>query len=132
MEPNTEYNRKQHQDSMQRKVNETIEAIRAVTDHLLTENFPTITDRMDVVEKVIVCCGGEKKVNFLEVSSDMIKIGTRIPMKANIFPFLPDDATSNDRFHKIVTKVLLCSEFVHSVRWIPQEEGACLIIALNP
>lgn len=86
-----------------------------------------IIQLMSFVEELMEACGGEKKANFLEVSRDMLRIGTRVPMKVNIFPFLRDNE-NNPRFHKVVTEVLMEMDVIERVQWIPQSNGAILLV----
>ncbi|MNN81825.1 hypothetical protein D3C81_1986870 [compost metagenome] len=85
---------------------------------------------MDFVEEAIGVCGGEKKVQFLDVSRTFIKVFTRVPMTANLFQFLPE-ADDNPRFHKVMSKILISQGFVQEIRWLPHTEGAVLLVLLT-
>jgi hypothetical protein len=86
---------------------------------------------MNFIEKLLHVCGGESKANFIEVTRDFMKLATRVPMKANLHTFLPDDDKNNPRFHKVVTQVLLEIPEIVGIRWVPQAEGTFLILSIK-
>lgn len=125
----TEYNRKKQQESMDARVREITANIARAEASLVKGEAKSLIAMMDIIENVIKVCGGESKVVFLEVTSALIRISTRVPVTANLFQFLPE-GDNNPRFHKVVTKILLLSPSVSGVRWVPAEGSAMLLIGL--
>lgn len=126
---NTEYNRKQQEISMQNRMTE-LRANISKAEALIKTIPPSVISMMDLLEIVIKACGGESKVNYLDVSKSFIKIGTRIPLTANLFTFMPE-SDDNPRFHKVVTKILILSPNVEAIRWLPVDTGALLLVSLK-
>jgi hypothetical protein len=86
---------------------------------------------MDLVEEVIRTCGGEIKLQFLDVTHNTIKACTRVSIDANLFPFM-EESDKNPRFHNKVTKLFLKMKCVTGVRWIPSEDrGMYLVLSFN-
>jgi hypothetical protein len=81
-----------------------------------------VTDRMDLIQDIIVGCGGESKVKFLDISFDFIRLYTRVPM----------DQTFGKpvTFSTLVTKKLMNTELVHGVKWVEADPmtGGCYIM----
>jgi len=124
-----EYQRKKHEEAMTEKS-------RAISHDILKfrsrckdiEGIISPLKLMDVVEDCLVSCGSEPKPHFLEVSNNFIQVYTLVKMNANIFPFYDDTHPHNDRFHKVVTKELLVTNLVESVKWLPKENGSILLV----
>jgi hypothetical protein len=117
------------QDSMMAKVNKMRDDINNCT--LMGRNLSSDSLQfMDYIENLIHACGGESKLTFLDVGRDFIKVLTRVPLNANLYQFMPE-SKENPRFHKAVTKVLLCVPVVDSIRWLPAESGALLLVKLR-
>jgi pyoverdine/dityrosine biosynthesis protein Dit1 len=131
----TEFNRKQQQESLQRKVAKTLKDINELEEQLLKEYVPgskiSIIDLMDILEDLIRVCGGERKAEFRDVTRTMVKVSTRVPIKANLFPFLAEDHEKNEKFIKVVSRILMKQSFIDGVRWIPHEEGTFLVVTLT-
>jgi hypothetical protein len=128
-ESNTSYNQKQMQDSMMTKVNQMREGINKCT--IIGQKLdadPIVF--MDYLEQLVSACGGESKITFLDVGRDFIKLSTRVPMTANLYQFMPE-SPENPRFHKTVTKILLTIPVIESIRWLPAEGGALLLVKLR-
>lgn len=93
-----------------------------------------ILGMMSIIEQTIRVCGGDKKVMFLDVSSRFIKVYTRLPIDAKIFPFLPADENM-PYFHVVVNNILLTCLNVDEIRWIPcleeQRRGSYLLVGLK-
>ena len=116
LEENTEYNRRQQanaQEARKMEINKALAKWRADTLELGTNISPIAA--MDVLEGLLRAAGGEKKGTFLEVNGSMVKMVTRVPITANLFPFLPE-SEDNPRFHTIIAKHLLLMGFVDGVR----------------
>lgn len=127
LKPDNEFYRKQAKEEELRRIKERIDGINELR-RKKDEQMKVIVF-MSHIEKLLSISGGEPKANFLEVRADLVKIGTRIPMKVNIFPFLPDNE-QNPRFHKIITEVLMEMKVVSGVRWVPQSGGVVLVVGL--
>lgn len=123
------YNNKKRQESIDAQINAKTMKINNLVVKYSTINELSIIKAMDFVEELIGSAGGESRVNFLEVDRKMIKIATRIPMKANLHPML-EEGGGNPRFHKFITQILLSMNFVDSVKWVPVESGSLVIIEL--
>lgn len=82
-----------------------------------------VTDKMDLVQDILADCGGEAKAKFLEVSTDFIKIYTRVPIDR----VLPNRPVS---FGTLFTKKMMNTEKVHSVRFLEADPklGGCFIL----
>ncbi len=82
-----------------------------------------VTDKMDLVQDILTQCGGEAKVKFLEVSTDFIKIYTRVPMDR----VLPDRPVA---FGTLFTKKLMNTDKVYGVRFQEADRvmGGCFIL----
>ncbi|WIT25893.1 hypothetical protein [Bacillus phage SPO1L1] len=85
---------------------------------------------MDHIENVIRSCGGDKQCSFLDVSRDFIKIHSRITTKISVFPVVEENQ-NNPRVHKRVAEILMGLDQVQSVRWIPREDGAFLLVTFD-
>uniref|UniRef100_A0AAU8BBE8 Uncharacterized protein n=1 Tax=Bacillus phage Adastra TaxID=3143958 RepID=A0AAU8BBE8_9CAUD len=90
----------------------------------------SLNDMMDHIENVIRSCGGDQKCSFLDVSRDFIKVHSRITTKINVFPMVEENQ-NNPRVHKKVAKILMSLGQIQSVRWIPREDGAFLIVSFD-
>lgn len=127
--PDTEFYHRQQQESQNKKIQE----MRLSIEKLMLERHSVDADIvywMDFIERVVYTCGGESKVTFLDVGNDFIKIETRVPLNANLYQFLAE-SPENPRFHKVVTKILLKSERIKNVRWLPRERGALMLVTFN-
>ena len=127
MLPDTSYNRKLQQESMNKRKQEILENINALKTDLPTREGLSIVELMDLLEKVVKMCGGEAKLEFLDVGLTFIKAHTRVPLSANLFPFL-DESEDNPRFHKIITQLLIGMKQTSGVRWVPTEDRGAYII----
>ena len=85
---------------------------------------------MDTIEAIIYKSGGEPKLQFLEVTRNMIRVYTRISIDINMYPFLPEDL-SNHRLHKYITMQLLKLCCIQGIRWIPNERGCQIILTIK-
>jgi hypothetical protein len=129
--PDTEYNRKMQEESKNRQAQEIVKKISILEKKLLAQSNLTVVNVMDLIEEVVSTCGGESKLTFNDVSYDFIRVHTRVPMSANLFPFM-SESPNNPRFHKVVTKLLLMIDGVRGVRWLPSEErGSYIVISLK-
>jgi len=130
--PNTTYNLKQAEESQRKVVEERIQAITAHERKIkgLSKNL-TLMDFMDIVEETVRVCGGEPKAEFREVSSELVRVFTRVPIDANLFTFLPPGG-ENTKFNKAVTKLLLNVPRVMGVRWIPEGRECHILVFISP
>jgi len=105
------------------------DAIEQVEEKIKIENNSdlSIFDVMDLLELIVSSCGGESRVSFIEVSEEFIRIATRLPIEANLYPFMPIDE-GNPRANKVFIKLALSIKVVKSVRWIPNGEAGSQII----
>lgn len=126
----TTYNRKVQKQQLEEQVRRRIIEIQGYKEKARNKHFE-YTELMDFVELVIGACGGEKKANFVEASRDFMRLKTRVPLSANLFPFLPEDDKRNIRIHKMITKILLEVKQILGVRWVPAEEGCYLILSVR-
>lgn len=127
----TAYNRKKQEEAMEARKQEIVVAVSKLEKEAIQlPNVLPITEAMNWIEKAVKACGGEQKVTYLDVTHTFIKVFTRVPMQANLFQFLPE-AEDNPRFHKTMTKLLLQMPFVTGVRWIPNEQGAALLVDIK-
>lgn len=131
----TTYNRNKQKEAMDARVAEIAKNIAEM--ERMGRTLPHtvgVISAMDFIEKCLVACGGEPKVQFLEASSmpngGFIRILSRVPLTANIFPFKPE-GEDNPRYHKVVTKLLLQQKFVSGVKWVPNDSGAVLMVELT-
>ncbi|APZ82395.1 hypothetical protein [Bacillus phage SPO1L4] len=104
------------------------QAIERVSE---VKKVDTLNGMMDHVERVIHACGGDQRCSFLDVSRDFIKIHSRITSKMNVFPDTSVPDSENPRIHKTVAKILMDLEQIQSVRWLPREDGAFLIVSFD-
>lgn len=125
----TSYNKRMQEESLVARENEMRSAIAKLETKLsgTRQMDLPVTDLMDLMEETIRACGGESKLVFLEVSSEVIIAQTRVPLTANLFQFRPESDT-NIRFHKVVTKLILQIWKVHGVRWIAGEDRSSTLI----
>ena len=129
--PNTEYNRKMQEENKNKQVQEILRKISILENELIAQNNVSVIKMMDLIEKVVSTCGGESKLQFNDVSYDFIRVHTRVPMSANLFPFM-GESPDNPRFHKVVTKLLLLIDGVRGVRWLPSEDrGSNIVVSLK-
>jgi len=132
MTKQSSYNEQKRQESIQMQIREKVTKInQVVAKYHGTKDLPVIKV-MDFLEELIGSAGGESRVNFLEVDRKMVKIGTRMPMKANLHPMI-EESKDNPRFHKFITQILISMEFIDAVRWVPtpSESGSVVIIQLT-
>ncbi|QMV48462.1 hypothetical protein Goe9_c01590 [Bacillus phage vB_BsuM-Goe9] len=101
-----------------------MEEVKKVTE------VDSLVGMMDHVENVIRSCGGDQQCSFLDVGRDFIKVHSRITTKVNVFPVV-EESQNNPRLHKKVAEILMGLEQVQSVRWIPREDGAFLLVAFD-
>jgi len=86
---------------------------------------------MDLLELIVSACGGESRVSFIEVSEEFVRMATRLPIEANLYPFMPVDEC-NPRVNKVFIKLALGIKVVKSVRWIPNgEAGSQIIVSIK-
>ncbi|MMZ43609.1 hypothetical protein D1872_51710 [compost metagenome] len=132
MPPDTTYNQQKQKEAMEARKAEIVASVANTENTIRRDwNKPVpITTAMDLVEKVIQGCGGEPKVQFLDVGRNYLIVQTRVPLAANIFQFMPE-GEENPRFHKVVTKVLLQSTQVSAVKWVPVDNGAKLLVSIS-
>ncbi len=132
MSRESSYNVKVREEQHKKLVQERVAQINKVREEAeYSREERNMVWLMNFVEKLLHACGGEKKANYLDVSRDFMKILTRVPLKANLHAFLPEDDINNPRFHKVTTQVLLELPEVSGVRWVPSEEGTFLIISIK-
>lgn len=128
------YDQRMHQQQLAEANKEQTLQRRNALDALEEKLIGTARMKMDIVssmdlsETILSVCGAETKANFAEVTRDMIRIHTRVPMTHNLYPWLPDDVQGNVRFHAKVTTLLLILNCVRGVRWVPCEDGGSDVI----
>ena len=130
LERDSTYNDKLRQESVQKQIDEKVGKVNMVIAKHRELKEISVIKAMDFIEELISSAGGEPRVNFLEVDRKLIKIATRMPMKSNLHPMIPE-AKNNPRFHKFITQILISMEFVEAVRWTPTEFGALVLIELK-
>lgn len=130
--PDTSFNRQKQAEAMEAQVTERVQAIQMVFPKLKQCTMDTpVTTIMDLIEEVIRACGGEQKAQFLDVSRDFIKLQSRVPYEANLFPFLPPgDKRDNPRFHNQIVKMITQIPCVHGVRIVPQERSIFILVSI--
>lgn len=131
IEKDTKYNQRMKEEQLKEQVQKRAEQINKLRFSVPKEGFLHYVALMDYVEKLMHACGAEPKANFIEVNSTLMQLATRVPMKANLYPFMPDDMVGNPRFHKAVTQALLEVTNIEGVRWIPTAEGAVLVLSIR-
>lgn len=124
------YNKRMQEEQVKKQMEERVKAINELRQAQKDKEFHYV-ELMNHVEALMKACGGEPKANFIETARDYMKIATRLPMKANLHPALPDDDKNNPRFHKVATQVLLEIPQILGVRWIPTPEGTFLILSIK-
>jgi hypothetical protein len=124
------YNLRMKEEQQKKQIEERVQAINELRKVPASTNMNYV-DLMNWVEKLLHACGGEAKANFIEVSRDFMKLATRVPMKANLHQFLPEDDKNNPRFHKVVTQILLTTSLIEGIRWVPTPEGTFLILSVK-
>lgn len=129
MSKDSSFNEKKRQESVQLQINEKVAKVNQAILKYKDIKDISIIKVMDFLEELIGSAGGESRVAFLEVNRKMIKIGTRMPMKANLHPMV-GESKDNPRFHKFITQILMSMDFISAVRWIPTESGSLVIIEL--
>jgi hypothetical protein len=127
------YNLRMKEEQQKKQIEEKVKAINAIRDDYKynRDKYDNYIGLMNFVEKLLHACGGEAKANFVEVARDFMKLATRVPMKANLHQFLPEDDKNNPRFHKIVTQILLEIPSIEGIRWVPTPEGTFLILSIS-
>lgn len=128
--PDTSYNQRMKEEQQKKQVEDKIVTINQLRMEIPETGFHYV-GLMNYVEKLLHACGGEAKANFVEVGRDFMKLATRVPMKANLHQFLPEDDRNNPRFHKVVTQVLLQIAQIEGIRWVPTAEGTFLILSIK-
>lgn len=126
----TKYNEQKKQEAMTAKRDKTIADIATVEKMTTKTMLPSPIQFMDAIENVIKACGGESKVNFMDVTHSFIKVQTRVPLSANLFQFMPE-SDDNPRFHKVVTKILLLCPQVTGVRWLSVDGNTFLLVSMD-
>jgi hypothetical protein len=128
-ENSTTYNQQKMKESMQSKRVEMEKQIQEkISEGKKLDG--TIIQFMNYLEGLVHACGGENKLAFLEVSSNMVQAETRVPVTANLYQFLPE-GDDNPRFHKTVTQILVSLDVVERVRWVPRERTAIILVQLR-
>lgn len=123
------YDSRMRQKQLQNQAQERVTAINRLRMEIPEEGFHYVA-LMDFIERLLATCGGEPKANFIDISRDFMKILTRVPLKANLHPFLPEEDKNNPRFHKIVTQILIGMDQILGVRWVPVENGTILVLSV--
>lgn len=130
MDP-TQYNIQKQKEAMEARKNQIVANIAGLEKKAAdSPDTLHVIRAMDLVEEVIKGCGGESKVQFLNITHDMVKVATRVPLSANLFSFMPE-SDDNPRFHKIVSKVLLQFKWVIDIKWVPAEGAAHLLVGVR-
>jgi len=127
----TTYNRNLKEEQLKKDVAEKVKRVNQLKGEATYVKNKDYVWLMNYVEKIMHACGAEPKANFVEVTRDFMKLITRVPLKANLHPVLPEDDASNPRFHKVVTQVLMELDMIGGVRWVPTESGVYLIISVK-
>lgn len=135
MVADTEYNRKKQAESMEARKQEIITGVSLIESKIIKNKEEkagySLTHLMDILEEVVKTCGGESQLEYLDVGRTFIKVKTRVPMTAGLFPAVGENEI-NPRFHKTVTKILLLIPEVLGVRWIPTEDrGSYIVVSVK-
>ena len=128
----TEYQRVQQLASMKKRKTGILGGIRNMEQRVALMESEGVTPiaMMDLLEAIISRCGGEKKLSFLDVSSNYIKLASRVPLTALLFPFLPE-SEDNPRFHTTVTKILMKAKCVTGVRTMPSGDNTVVMVSFR-
>ena len=129
MSKDSSFNERKRQESVQLQINEKVVKVNQAIMKYKDIKDLSVIGVMDFLEELIGSAGGESRVAFLEVDRKMVKIGTRMPMKANLHPMV-GESKDNPRFHKFITQILMSMNFISAVKWIPTESGSLIIIEL--
>jgi hypothetical protein len=124
------YNMRMKEEQLKKQVEERVISINKLRNEQKDKTFNYV-ELMNHIEKLLFTCGAESKANFIEVARDFMKIATRLPMKVNLHPGMPDDDKSNPRFHKVVTQVLLEIPQIEGIRWVPTPDGTFLCLSIK-
>lgn len=124
------YNKRMKEEQARKQMKERVDAIGALRNLQRDKKFHYV-ELMNHVEALMRACGAEPKANFIEVARDFMKLATRLPMKANLHPGLPEDDKDNPRFHKVVSQVLLEIPQIEGIRWIPTPDGTFLVLSIR-
>lgn len=128
--PNNTFYMKQQEEAKAKKKAEITANVESCTISLTRIRAANPVFMMNNLQAAIVACGGENKPVFLEVTSDFIRVMTRVPLSTNLFPFIQSEE-DNPRFHTVLTRMLVQCPVITGVRTIPVEEGAVVIVSFQ-
>ena len=126
------YNMRMREEQQNKQMNQRVSDINKLRKEAEgNKDMDNIVVLMNFIEKLLHACGGESKANFVDISRDFMKILTRVPLKANLHQFLPDDDKNNPRYHKVVTQILIGIPQILGIRWVEVDGGTILILSIK-